>query len=168
MLLEWHAPRDIGHRDDLSYNVLCRRCHSSERRACQPCDDSVAFVPGKRGLKEVRVEISKLRAHTSYTFDIQVCPTRMRAAHNLYFECQMFTICLDNPSCFCLFTANKVRKLESGKCCEFRIFKPPETNFTKPPFKPLQAESIRCLTAGFSVENFFNVGEESYLENEVG
>ncbi|TMS20796.1 Ephrin type-B receptor 1 [Larimichthys crocea] len=71
VLLEWHAPRDIGHRDDLSYNVLCRRCHSSERRACQPCDDSVAFVPGKRGLKEVRVEISKLRAHTSYTFDIQ-------------------------------------------------------------------------------------------------
>lgn len=72
--LEWHSPRDIGHRDDLSYNVLCRRCHSSERRACQPCDDSVAFVPGKRGLKEMRVEISKLRAHTSYTFEIQVCP----------------------------------------------------------------------------------------------
>ncbi|KAG8003351.1 Ephrin type-B receptor 1, partial [Nibea albiflora] len=69
--LEWHSPRDIGHREDLSYNVLCRRCHSSERRACQPCDDSVAFVPGKRGLKETRVEISKLRAHTSYTFDIQ-------------------------------------------------------------------------------------------------
>ncbi len=73
VLLEWHTPRDIGHRDDLSYNVLCRRCHSSERRACQPCDDSVVFIPGKRGLKETRVEISKLRAHTSYTFDIQVC-----------------------------------------------------------------------------------------------
>uniref|UniRef100_A0A3B4UNT6 receptor protein-tyrosine kinase n=1 Tax=Seriola dumerili TaxID=41447 RepID=A0A3B4UNT6_SERDU len=70
--LEWHPPRETGHRGDLSYNVLCRRCHSNERRACQPCDDSVAFVPGKRGLKETRVEISKLRAHTSYTFDIQV------------------------------------------------------------------------------------------------
>uniref|UniRef100_A0A4W6FNZ2 receptor protein-tyrosine kinase n=1 Tax=Lates calcarifer TaxID=8187 RepID=A0A4W6FNZ2_LATCA len=70
VLLEWHPPRDTGHRDDLSYNVLCRRCHSNERRACQPCDDSVAFVPGKRGLKDTRVEISKLRAHTSYTFDI--------------------------------------------------------------------------------------------------
>uniref|UniRef100_A0A3Q1J791 receptor protein-tyrosine kinase n=1 Tax=Anabas testudineus TaxID=64144 RepID=A0A3Q1J791_ANATE len=69
--LEWHSPRDTGHRDDLSYNVLCRRCHSSERRACQPCDDSVVFVPGKRGLKETGVEISKLRAHTSYTFEIQ-------------------------------------------------------------------------------------------------
>uniref|UniRef100_A0A3B4WBL6 Ephrin type-B receptor 1-like n=1 Tax=Seriola lalandi dorsalis TaxID=1841481 RepID=A0A3B4WBL6_SERLL len=69
--LEWHPPRETGHRGDLSYNVLCRRCHSNERRACQPCDDSVAFVPGKRGLKETRVEISKLRAHTSYTFDIQ-------------------------------------------------------------------------------------------------
>uniref|UniRef100_A0A8C4NSW5 receptor protein-tyrosine kinase n=1 Tax=Dicentrarchus labrax TaxID=13489 RepID=A0A8C4NSW5_DICLA len=71
VLLEWHSPRDTGHRDDLSYNVLCRRCHSSERRACQPCDDSVAFVSGKRGLKETRVKISKLRAHTSYTFEIQ-------------------------------------------------------------------------------------------------
>uniref|UniRef100_A0A673CAM1 receptor protein-tyrosine kinase n=1 Tax=Sphaeramia orbicularis TaxID=375764 RepID=A0A673CAM1_9TELE len=71
VLLEWHPPRDTGHRDDLSYNVICRRCHSSERRACQPCDDSVAFVPGKRGLKGTRVEISKLRAHTSYTFDVQ-------------------------------------------------------------------------------------------------
>uniref|UniRef100_A0A672HL87 receptor protein-tyrosine kinase n=1 Tax=Salarias fasciatus TaxID=181472 RepID=A0A672HL87_SALFA len=71
VLLEWHSPRETGHRDDLSYNVLCRRCHSSERRACQPCDDSVAFLPGKRALKETKVEISKLRAHTSYTFDIQ-------------------------------------------------------------------------------------------------
>ncbi|CAG11552.1 unnamed protein product, partial [Tetraodon nigroviridis] len=71
VLLEWHSPRDTGHRDDLSYNVLCRRCHSTERRACQPCDDSVKFVPGKRGLKETRVEISKLRAHTSYTFLVQ-------------------------------------------------------------------------------------------------
>lgn len=76
VLLEWHSPRDTGHRDDLSYNVLCRRCHSAERRACQPCDDSVKFVPGKRGLKETRVEISKLRAHTSYTFIVQVCPLK--------------------------------------------------------------------------------------------
>lgn len=74
VMLEWHPPRDTGHRDDLSYNLLCRRCHSNERRACQPCDDSVVFVPGKQALKETRVEISKLRAHTSYTFDIQVCP----------------------------------------------------------------------------------------------
>uniref|UniRef100_A0AAQ5YWE7 receptor protein-tyrosine kinase n=1 Tax=Amphiprion ocellaris TaxID=80972 RepID=A0AAQ5YWE7_AMPOC len=71
VLLEWHPPRETGHRDDLSYNVLCRRCHSSERRACQPCDDSVVFVPGKRALKDTSVEISKLRAHTSYTFEIQ-------------------------------------------------------------------------------------------------
>uniref|UniRef100_A0A3Q2XUB9 receptor protein-tyrosine kinase n=1 Tax=Hippocampus comes TaxID=109280 RepID=A0A3Q2XUB9_HIPCM len=69
--LEWHPPRDIGHREDLSYNVLCHRCHNSERRLCQPCDDSVAYVPGRRGLKVTKVEISKLRAHTTYTFDIQ-------------------------------------------------------------------------------------------------
>lgn len=82
VLLEWHSPRDIGHREDLSYNVLCRRCHSSERRACQPCDDSVVFVPDKRGLKETRAEISKLRAHTSYTFDIQVCPLGRGKCHS--------------------------------------------------------------------------------------
>lgn len=72
--LDWHSPRDIGHREDLSYNVICRRCHSSERRACQPCDDGVLYIPGRRGLKETRVDISKLRAHTSYTFEIQVGP----------------------------------------------------------------------------------------------
>lgn len=72
VLLEWHTPRDVGHRFDLSYNVLCRRCHSNERRACQPCDDSVVFVPGRHGLKVLKVEISKLRAHTAYTFDVQV------------------------------------------------------------------------------------------------
>lgn len=85
VLLEWHPPRDTGHRDDLSYNVLCRRCHSNERRACQPCDDSVAFVPGKRGLKDTRVEISKLRAHTSYTFDILVGPQRNRCLSKALF-----------------------------------------------------------------------------------
>ncbi|XP_034438209.1 ephrin type-B receptor 1-like [Hippoglossus hippoglossus] len=71
VLLEWHTPRDTGHRGDLSYNVVCRRCHSNERRACQPCDDSVVFVPGKRRLRDTMAEISKLRAHTSYTFDVQ-------------------------------------------------------------------------------------------------
>ncbi|TNN41580.1 Ephrin type-B receptor 1 [Liparis tanakae] len=72
--LEWNPPRDIGHRGDLSYNVVCRRCHSGERRACQPCDDGVAFVSGRRKLTETRVEISKLRAHTPYTFEIQDRP----------------------------------------------------------------------------------------------
>uniref|UniRef100_A0A8C6W0R2 receptor protein-tyrosine kinase n=1 Tax=Nothobranchius furzeri TaxID=105023 RepID=A0A8C6W0R2_NOTFU len=63
VLLEWNPPRDTGHREDLTYNIVCRRCHSSERRACQPCDDSVKFTPGKEVLKGTRVEISKLRAH---------------------------------------------------------------------------------------------------------
>ncbi|CAL8306317.1 unnamed protein product [Lota lota] len=71
VLLEWGPPRDTGHRGDLAYNVLCRRCPGNERRACQPCDDSVAFSPGRRGLKGHRVEISKLRAHTAYAFEVQ-------------------------------------------------------------------------------------------------
>ncbi|KAG7272515.1 hypothetical protein CRUP_006804 [Coryphaenoides rupestris] len=72
VVLEWNPPRDTGHRGDLVYNVLCRRCHSSERRACQSCDDSMAFSPGRRGLKGNRVEISKLRAHTVYSFEVQL------------------------------------------------------------------------------------------------
>uniref|UniRef100_A0A3Q1J811 receptor protein-tyrosine kinase n=1 Tax=Anabas testudineus TaxID=64144 RepID=A0A3Q1J811_ANATE len=88
--LEWHSPRDTGHRDDLSYNVLCRRCHSSERRACQPCDDSVVFVPGKRGLKETGVEISKLRAHTSYTFEIQ----HASESFNYQIDCVYLGVCV--------------------------------------------------------------------------
>ncbi|KAJ3599273.1 hypothetical protein NHX12_033236, partial [Muraenolepis orangiensis] len=71
VVLEWNPPRDTGHRGDLVYNVLCRRCPGGERRVCPSCDDSVAFSPGRRGLKVNRVEISRLRAHTAYAFDVQ-------------------------------------------------------------------------------------------------
>uniref|UniRef100_A0A3Q0RUM1 receptor protein-tyrosine kinase n=1 Tax=Amphilophus citrinellus TaxID=61819 RepID=A0A3Q0RUM1_AMPCI len=70
VVLEWHSPRDTGHRDDLTYNVLCRRCHSSERRSCQPCEDSVVFVPGKQALKETRVEINHLLMNDKFSDSI--------------------------------------------------------------------------------------------------
>uniref|UniRef100_A0A8D2PX06 Ephrin type-B receptor 3 n=1 Tax=Zosterops lateralis melanops TaxID=1220523 RepID=A0A8D2PX06_ZOSLA len=68
--LEWSEPQDTGGRDDLLYNVICKKC-SVERRLCTRCDDNVEFVPRQLGLTERRIYISNLMAHTQYTFEIQ-------------------------------------------------------------------------------------------------
>nr|XP_006138530.2 ephrin type-B receptor 3 isoform X1 [Pelodiscus sinensis] len=70
LVLEWSDPRDAGGRDDLLYNVICKKC-SVERRVCTRCDDNVEFVPRQLGLTERRIYISNLLAHTQYTFEIQ-------------------------------------------------------------------------------------------------
>uniref|UniRef100_A0ACB8FBS0 Ephrin type-B receptor 3 n=1 Tax=Sphaerodactylus townsendi TaxID=933632 RepID=A0ACB8FBS0_9SAUR len=70
LVLEWSEPRDSGGRDDLLYNVICKKC-SVERRLCMRCDDNVEFVPRQLGLTERRIYISNLMAHTQYTFEIQ-------------------------------------------------------------------------------------------------
>uniref|UniRef100_A0A8B9SEC7 Ephrin type-B receptor 3 n=1 Tax=Apteryx owenii TaxID=8824 RepID=A0A8B9SEC7_APTOW len=70
LVLEWSEPRDTGGRDDLLYNVICKKC-SVERRVCTRCDDNVEFVPRQLGLTERRIYISNLMAHTQYTFEIQ-------------------------------------------------------------------------------------------------
>ncbi|XP_054022150.1 ephrin type-B receptor 1 [Dryobates pubescens] len=70
IILEWHPPRDTGGRDDLRYNIVCRKC-GADGRACARCDDNVAFVPRQLGLTGTRVLISSLWAHTPYTFEIQ-------------------------------------------------------------------------------------------------
>ncbi|XP_014346867.1 ephrin type-B receptor 3 isoform X6 [Latimeria chalumnae] len=70
LALEWSDPRDTGGRDDLLYNIICKKC-SVERRLCSRCDDNVDFVPRQLGLTEKRVFISNLLAHTQYTFEIQ-------------------------------------------------------------------------------------------------
>ncbi|XP_072896664.1 ephrin type-B receptor 1 isoform X4 [Hemitrygon akajei] len=68
--LEWHPPRDVGGRDDVMYNIICKKCHSN-RKLCTRCDENVEFVPRQYGLTETRVFISSLWAHTPYTFEIQ-------------------------------------------------------------------------------------------------
>ncbi|XP_023674784.1 ephrin type-B receptor 1-B isoform X1 [Paramormyrops kingsleyae] len=68
--LEWHPPRETGGREDVVYNIVCRKCRT-DRRSCSPCDDSVEFVPRQLGLTETRVFISNLWAHTLYTFEVQ-------------------------------------------------------------------------------------------------
>ncbi|KAF7242630.1 Ephrin type-B receptor 3 [Varanus komodoensis] len=70
LVLEWSEPRDSGGRDDLLYNVICKKC-SVERRLCMRCDDNVEFVPRQLGLTERHIYISNLMAHTQYTFEIQ-------------------------------------------------------------------------------------------------
>ncbi|XP_057284979.1 ephrin type-B receptor 1 isoform X1 [Pezoporus wallicus] len=70
IILEWHPPRETGGRDDVTYNIICKKCRS-DRRACSRCDDNVDFVPRQLGLTETRVFISNLWAHTPYTFEIQ-------------------------------------------------------------------------------------------------
>ncbi|XP_069069117.1 ephrin type-B receptor 3 isoform X1 [Pleurodeles waltl] len=70
LVLEWSPPRDSGGRDDLLYNIICKKC-GLERRTCSRCDDNVEFVPRQLGLTEKHVYISNLLAHTQYTFEIQ-------------------------------------------------------------------------------------------------
>ncbi|XP_043915975.1 ephrin type-B receptor 3 isoform X2 [Protopterus annectens] len=70
VMLEWSEPRDMGGRNDLLYNVICKKC-SMEKRVCTRCDDNVEFLPRQLGLTEKRVFISNLLAHTQYSFEIQ-------------------------------------------------------------------------------------------------
>uniref|UniRef100_A0A3Q1CGF0 receptor protein-tyrosine kinase n=1 Tax=Amphiprion ocellaris TaxID=80972 RepID=A0A3Q1CGF0_AMPOC len=70
VILEWHAPRETGGRDDVVYNIVCKKCRA-DRRSCSHCDDNVDFVPRQLGLTDTRVFISNLWAHTLYSFEIQ-------------------------------------------------------------------------------------------------
>ncbi|XP_035637375.1 ephrin type-B receptor 1-like [Oncorhynchus keta] len=69
VILEWHPPRETGARDDVTYNIVCRKCRA-DRPLCSHCDDNVEYVPRQQGLTETRVFISNLWAHTPYAFEI--------------------------------------------------------------------------------------------------
>ncbi|XP_038670952.1 ephrin type-B receptor 3-like isoform X4 [Scyliorhinus canicula] len=68
--LEWSQPEETGGRDDLLYNIICKKC-SVEGKICSRCDDNVEFVPRQLGLTERQVFISNLLAHTRYSLEIQ-------------------------------------------------------------------------------------------------
>ncbi|XP_048845056.1 ephrin type-B receptor 3-like isoform X2 [Brienomyrus brachyistius] len=70
LVLEWGEPRESGGRDDLLYNVICKKC-PPERGACQRCDDNVEMTPRRLGLTQRRVAVRHLQAHTQYSFEIQ-------------------------------------------------------------------------------------------------
>uniref|UniRef100_A0A8C6WVN2 receptor protein-tyrosine kinase n=1 Tax=Neogobius melanostomus TaxID=47308 RepID=A0A8C6WVN2_9GOBI len=67
--LEWTAPHSSGGRQDLTYNVVCKRCGPDGRR-CQPCGNGVHFSPQQLSLRTNRVAITELQAHTNYTFEV--------------------------------------------------------------------------------------------------
>uniref|UniRef100_A0A8C6LH04 receptor protein-tyrosine kinase n=1 Tax=Nothobranchius furzeri TaxID=105023 RepID=A0A8C6LH04_NOTFU len=67
VVLEWAPPRRLGGRSDTSYSLECLICQSGSR-LCLPCGSDVLFSPDQTGLQTTRVVVSKLRAHTHYTF----------------------------------------------------------------------------------------------------
>uniref|UniRef100_A0A673HSL3 Ephrin type-B receptor 3 n=1 Tax=Sinocyclocheilus rhinocerous TaxID=307959 RepID=A0A673HSL3_9TELE len=70
LVLEWSEPRDQGGREDLLYNVICKKC-LPERGTCTRCDDNVDISPRHLGLTERLVTVRNLQAHTQYSFEIQ-------------------------------------------------------------------------------------------------
>ncbi|XP_043079046.1 ephrin type-B receptor 3-like isoform X5 [Puntigrus tetrazona] len=70
LVLEWSEPRDQGGREDLLYNVICKKC-LPERGTCTRCDDNVDISPRHLGLTERHVTVRNLQAHTQYSFEIQ-------------------------------------------------------------------------------------------------
>ncbi|XP_041957711.1 ephrin type-B receptor 1 isoform X1 [Alosa sapidissima] len=71
VILEWHSPRETGGRDDVVYNIVCKKCRADGQSHCSHCDDNVEFTPRQVGLTETRTLISNLLAHTVYTFQVQ-------------------------------------------------------------------------------------------------
>ncbi|MED6232284.1 Ephrin type-B receptor 3, partial [Ataeniobius toweri] len=70
LLLEWSEPRDMGGREDILFNVICKKC-LPERGMCSRCDDNVDISPRHLGLTQRRVTVRNLQAHTQYSFEIQ-------------------------------------------------------------------------------------------------
>uniref|UniRef100_A0A8B9L3D6 Ephrin type-B receptor 3 n=1 Tax=Astyanax mexicanus TaxID=7994 RepID=A0A8B9L3D6_ASTMX len=70
LVLEWSDPKDLGGRDDLLYNVICKKC-IPERGSCTRCDDNVDISPRHLGLTVRRVAVRNLQAHTQYSFEVQ-------------------------------------------------------------------------------------------------
>ena len=70
LVLEWSDPRESGGRDDIFYNVICKKC-LPERGMCSRCDDNVEISPRHLGLVQRRVAVRNLQAHTQYSFEIQ-------------------------------------------------------------------------------------------------
>ena len=70
--LEWDEPVDTGGRSDLVYNVVCKKCLSQGGGApCTRCDDNVDVAPRRLGLRQRKVVVRNLLAHTPYSFEVQ-------------------------------------------------------------------------------------------------
>ncbi|XP_053738700.1 ephrin type-B receptor 3 isoform X2 [Synchiropus splendidus] len=68
--LEWDEPEDTGGRSDLVYNVVCKKC-LRDLSPCTRCDDNVDIAPRRLGLRQRKVVVRNLQAHTRYSFEVQ-------------------------------------------------------------------------------------------------
>nr|XP_020479742.1 ephrin type-B receptor 3-like [Monopterus albus] len=68
--LEWEEPDDTGGRSDLVYNVVCKKC-LRDRSPCTRCDNNVDIAPRRLGLRQRKVVVRNLQAHTRYSFEVQ-------------------------------------------------------------------------------------------------
>ncbi|XP_039999313.1 ephrin type-B receptor 3 isoform X1 [Xiphias gladius] len=68
--LEWEEPEDTGGRSDLVYNMVCKKC-LRDRSPCTRCDDNVDIAPRRLGLRQRKVVVRNLQAHTRYSFEVQ-------------------------------------------------------------------------------------------------
>lgn len=68
--LEWDEPGDTGGRSDLVYNVVCKKC-LRDRSPCTRCDNNVDIAPRRLGLRQRKVVVRNLQAHTRYSFEVQ-------------------------------------------------------------------------------------------------
>ena len=68
--LEWEEPLDVGGRDDVIYNVVCKKCQR-DQSPCSRCDDNMDMSPRRLGLTQRKVVVRNLQAHTRYSFEIQ-------------------------------------------------------------------------------------------------
>uniref|UniRef100_M3ZR93 Ephrin type-B receptor 3 n=2 Tax=Xiphophorus TaxID=8082 RepID=M3ZR93_XIPMA len=68
--LEWDEPKDTGGRGDLVYNVVCKKC-LRDLSPCTRCDDNVDIAPRRLGMRQRKVVVRNLQAHTRYSFEVQ-------------------------------------------------------------------------------------------------
>ncbi|XP_029560036.1 ephrin type-B receptor 3 isoform X1 [Salmo trutta] len=68
--LEWEEPLDVGGRDDVIYNVVCKKC-LRDQSPCSRCDDNMDMSPRRLGLTQKKVVVRNLQAHTRYSFEVQ-------------------------------------------------------------------------------------------------
>ncbi|XP_042195012.1 ephrin type-A receptor 4b isoform X2 [Callorhinchus milii] len=70
IILEWSPPRESGGRNDITYNIHCKKCGGDVRK-CSPCGSGLHFVPRQFGLTYTKVLITDLLPHTNYTFNLE-------------------------------------------------------------------------------------------------
>lgn len=68
--LEWAPPLDLGGRNDITYNAVCRRCPWALGH-CENCGSGPRFVPQQTSLVRASLMVANLLAHMNYSFWIE-------------------------------------------------------------------------------------------------